>query len=123
MPSQQNFFAVIKANSNIEIKRIRVNQELQSELIQLFEEQRLYFNEGVDTEVNFNGDWKPDSNEVLVIENISEAVTLIDAVNANGSSFPDLQLSNFKNEPIKAIFTGIRTGNITKVYLQKFSSR
>lgn len=123
MPSQQNFFAVIKIDDDIEIKRIRVNQNLQNELIQIFEDQRIKFEEGVDTEVEFNGDWKPDDNEVLTLENISEASILISAINANASSFNDLQVSNFTNEPIKAIFTGIKTGNITKVFLQKFSSR
>jgi len=123
VPSQQNFFAVIKTNDDIEIKRIRVNQSLQNELIQIFEDQRIKFEEGVDTEVEFNGDWKPDDNEVLTLENISEASILVSAINANASSFNDLQVSNFTNEPIKAIFTGIKTGNITKVFLQKFSSR
>lgn len=123
MPSQQNFFALTKTENNLEIKRIRVNQDLQSELVQLFENQIFRFDEGVDTEVDFNGDWKPDANEVLIIEGINEASMLVDAINANGSSFPDLNLTNFNNEPIKAIFTGVKSGNITKVYIQKFSSR
>ncbi len=123
MPSQQNFFAIIKIDDDIEIKRIRVNQTLQSELIQIFENQRINFEEGIDTEVDFNGDWKPDDNEVLTIEGIDEASILVSAINANASSFNDLQVSNFSNEPIKAIFTGIKSGNITKVLLQKFSSR
>lgn len=123
MPSQQNFFALTKTDTNLEIKRIRVNQSLQSELIQLFEDQRVQFDEGIDTEIEFNGDWKPDTNEVLFINDIDEASILVNAINANGTSFPDLQLSNYSNEPIKAIFTGVRSGSTTKVYVQKFTSR
>jgi len=123
VPIQQNFFALIKVDENIEIKHISVNQSLQTELIQIFENQRIAFEQGVDTEVVFNGDWKPDENEVLTINDVSEAEILINAVNANTSSFSKLQISNFLDEPIKGIFTGIKVGNTTKVFIQKFSSR
>lgn len=124
MTAQQNFFAFIKDDSgSCQIKRIRVNNPLQSELIQIFEDQRVLFEQGVDTEVDFNGDWKPDPNEVLTIDDISESTLMTDAINANASSFSDVNISNFSNEPIKAIFTGIATNGQTKVYVQKFSSR
>lgn len=123
MPIQQNFFALIKVDEIIEIKHISVNQSLQTELIQIFENQRIVFEQGIDTEVVFNGDWKPDENEVLTINDVSEAEILINAVNANTPSFSNLQISNFLDEPIKAIFTGIKVGGITKVFVQKFSSR
>lgn len=124
MTAQQNFFALIKDDSgSCQIKRVRVNQPLQSELIQIFENQRVLFEQDVDTEVIFNGDWKPDLNEVLTIDDIAESQILIDAINSNASSFPDVVISNFSNEPIKAIFTGINTNGQTKVFVQKFSSR
>mgnify|MGYP000157645793 CR=1 FL=1 len=124
MTAQQNFFALIKDDSgSCQIKRIRVNQPLQTELIQIFENQRVFFEQGVGTEVVFNGDWKPDANEVLTIDNIAESKILADAVNANASSFSDVVISNFSNEPIKAIFTGINSNGQTKVFVQKFSSR
>jgi len=124
MTAQQSFFALIKDDSgSCQIKRIRVNQSLQTELIQIFEDQRVLFEQGVDTEVDFNGDWKPDLNEVLTIDDIEESVLMKDAINANASSFTDVVISNFKNEPIKAIFTGLTTNGQTKVLVQKFSSR
>lgn len=124
MTAQQNFFAFIKDDSgSCQIKRIRVNNPLQSELIQIFEDQRVFFEQGVDTEVDFNGDWKPDANEVLTIDDISESTLMTNAINANASSFTDVNISNFSNEPIKAIFTGITTNGQTKVFVQKFSSR
>jgi len=124
MTAQQNFFALIKDDSgSCQIKRIRVNLPLQTELIQIFENQRVFFEHSVDTEVVFNGDWKPDSNEVLTIDDIAESQILVDAINANASSFPDVVISNFSNEPIKAIFTGINSNGQTKVFVQKFSSR
>nr|WP_208597479.1 hypothetical protein [Pseudoalteromonas spiralis] len=122
MTAQQNFFAFIKDDSgSCQIKRIRVNNPLQSELIQIFEDQRVFFEQGVDTEVDFNGDWKPDANEVLTIDDISESTLMTNAINANASSFTDVNISNFSNEPIKAIFTGITTNGQTKVFVQKFS--
>lgn len=124
MTAQQNFFAFIKDDSgSCQIKRVRVNNPLQTELIKIFEDQRVYFDQGVDTEVDFNGDWKPDANEVLTINDISESTLMTNAINANASSFTDVNISNFSNEPIKAIFTGITTNGQTKVFVQKFSSR
>jgi hypothetical protein len=124
MTVQQNFFAFIKDDSgSCQIKRVRVNQSLQIELIQIFEDQRVLFEQGVDTEVVFNGDWKPDLNEVLIIDNIVESQMMVDAINANATSFSDVVISNFSNEPIKSIFTGINSGGQIKVFAQKFSSR
>lgn len=124
MTAQQNFFALIKDDSgSCQIKRIRVNQPLQTELVQIFEDQRILFERGVDTEITFNGDWKPDRNEVLVINDIGESTLMAGAITANASSFSDVVISNFTNEPIKAIFTGINAGGSVKVFVQKFSSR
>lgn len=124
MTAQQNFFALIKdSNGSCQIKRLRVNQPLQAELIQIFEGQHVLFERDVDTEVVFNGDWKPDANEVLTIDDIPESVMMKDAINANASSFSDVVIANFANEPIKAIFTGLTTNGETKVFVQKFSSR
>lgn len=124
MTAQQNFFAFIKGDSgSCQIKRIRVNQQLQIELVKIFEAQRVGFEKGVDTEVPFNGDWKPGSNEVLTIDGIAESKMMSDAINVNASSFSDVNIANFVSEPIKAIFTGVTTGGLTKVLVQKFSSR
>jgi hypothetical protein len=124
MTAQQNFFAFIKDDSgSCQIKRIRVNQTLQTELSRIFNDQRSSFERGVNNEVEFNGDWKPESNEVLFINDLTEAQIMIDAINANASSFSDVVISNFSSEPIKAIFTGFTSNNVTTVYVQKFSSR
>lgn len=49
MTAQQNFFAFIKDDSgSCQIKRIRVNSPLQSELVQIFDDQRMLFERGVD---------------------------------------------------------------------------
>lgn len=122
--SNQNFFALIKDdNGAVEVNRIRVQGVLQDELSKLFNKQYKEFMTGIDTEIQFNGDWKPDSNEVLVLENVAEAKVMVDAINANASSFHALQLSKFKEKPIKAIFTGLVENGKTTVYVQKFSSR
>lgn len=123
MTVPQSFFALIKDDNGVcQIKRIRVNQALQTELAQVFEDQRVAFEQGVDTEVTFNGDWKPESNEVLTLLDIAESQLMSSAFTANATSFTDLDLSNFSNEPIKALFTGINVYGVIKVFVQKFSS-
>ncbi|MBO2588863.1 Kiwa anti-phage protein KwaB-like domain-containing protein [Shewanella algae] len=122
--ASQNFFALIKDDSgNTQVKRIRVQGPLQNELVSLFSQQLISFDHDVDTEVPFNGDWKPDANEVLVLTDVDEAQVMVDAISANASSFHALQLSNFASEPIKAVFTGFVENNETTVLVQKFSSR
>ncbi len=124
MTAKQNFFALIRDNSgSCLIKRIRVDKPLQIELAKNFEGQRVSFEKGVDAEIPFNGDWKPDSNEVLVINDIDESILMVNAITANASSFSHVAISNFKNEPIKAIFTGTSSDGVVKVFVQKFSSR
>ncbi|MCS6100389.1 DUF4868 domain-containing protein [Shewanella oncorhynchi] len=124
MTAQQNFFAFIKDDSgSCQIKRVGVNLPLQTELIRIFEEQRALFELNIDTEVVFNGDWKPESNEVLTLNDVTESQMMIDAVNANATSFSNLVLSNFIREPIRALFTGMTVSGVTKVFVQKFSSR
>lgn len=124
MVIQNNFFALIKEeNGNCEIRRIRVNQPLQIELTQIFENQRDIFEMNVVNEIVFNGDWKPDDNEVLTIDDLPEARLMKDAINANASSFSDLNIAQFSNKPIRAIFTGRTVNGETEVYVQKFSSR
>ncbi|WP_061012073.1 Kiwa anti-phage protein KwaB-like domain-containing protein [Photobacterium leiognathi] len=120
----QNFFALIKDETGkSDVKRIRVKGALQTSLVDLFDKQLVCFNDGVDTEIVFNGDWKPDSNELLVLNDVEEAKIMVDAINANASSFHDLQLSKFSSEPIKAIFTGFKENEEVTVLVQKFSSR
>ncbi|WP_422134127.1 Kiwa anti-phage protein KwaB-like domain-containing protein [Endozoicomonas sp. ALD040] len=124
MTGQQNYFALVKdGNGNPEVKWIRVNQTLQNEIARVFTKQKASFEAGIDTEIEFNGDWKPDQNELLVIDDLAESSLMVNAINANTSSFSDLNISNFTNEPIKAIFTGTVTNGNTTVLVQKFSSR
>lgn len=124
MTAQQNFFALIKDDGgSCQIKRLRVNQSLQNELIEIFNTQRSRFEQGVDTEIAFNGDWKPDSNEIMTLENLDESELMVNAINANASSFPDLDISNFSDEPIKALFSGFKENGRTTVLVQKFTSR
>ncbi|KEQ17565.1 Kiwa anti-phage protein KwaB-like domain-containing protein [Endozoicomonas numazuensis] len=124
MTGQQNYFALVKdGNGNPEVKRIRVNQTLQNEIARVFASQKTSFESGIDTEIDFNGDWKPDQNEVLVIDGLAESALMVNAINANASSFSDLNISNFSSEPIKAIFTGTINNGNTSVLVQKFSSR
>lgn len=124
MSTQQNFFALIKDDhGDCKIKRIKVNKPLQAELIKIFEEQCVLFEKNITEEIVFNGDWNPEINEVLTLTNVKEAKIMSDAIGSNLSSFSDLIVSNFINEPIKAIFTGIKSNGTVKVLIQKFSSR
>ena len=119
----QNFFALCHANHGLEVKRIRVNGTLQTELVQLFNTQEQAFMRGVSGEVEFDGDWKPDGHEMLVISNLPDAPTLAQYITNNALSVPDLDLANFSNEPIKAIFTGTTTRGVVKILMQRFTAR
>lgn len=119
----QNFFALCHAGGDIEIKRMRLTRSVRDDLTTMFSQQEVAFKDDVSEELEFAGDWKPDDHELMTIEDFPEKQALLDTATANGTSYDDLDLANFENEPVKAIFTTIVSGRRTKVLIQRFTAR
>lgn len=118
----QNLFALVLVDEAPEVRRIRLNADLQNKITELFGQQQQAFFNGIEDEVLFNGDWKPDDNELLVLEGLDEIELMSTAITSNTTSYNALDLSRFEDEPIKALFTGYASGGNVTVQVQRFTS-
>lgn len=118
----QNLFALVLVDEAPEVRRVRLNADLQNKITELFAQQQQDFFNGIEDEVLFNGDWKPDDNEVLVLEGLNEIELMNTAITSNTTSYHALDLSRFEDEPIKALFTGYASGGNVTVQVQRFTS-
>lgn len=92
------------------IVKFALSQEVQDELAPFFEAQRAQFNGAAIDEVPFDGKYKPDVNEVLVIANYDDIDGLLHAV-SNPIGVEEINPTPEEFESIKAIFTGFDDGN------------
>lgn len=118
----QNLFAACRHNGSLVVRRVRLDAAVQASVMGLFTDQENSFRSGIDTEVDFNGTWNPEPNELLTIDVPSEAEIFEDTINANATSIQDIDTSNFADEGIKALFTGAEVNGSTKVLVQRFTS-
>ena len=123
MNMPQNLFAACRAGDGLIAKRVRLNAEVQEDVEDIFADQERQFRAGIDNEIDFDGRWKPEDNEVLTVHIPSEGQVFIETITANAVSVPELSTTRFNDEGIKALFTGTVQGGKTKVLIQQFSSR
>jgi len=117
----QNLFAACRINGALVAKRIRLDQAVQQQIENIFNQQEAEFRDGITSEVQFDGSWTPDDDEVLTIGVPQEAAIFADTLNANPVAIPDIDTANFEAEGIKGIFTGVAVNGAVKVLVQRFS--
>lgn len=114
----KNLFAACRTdNEGLIAKRVRVTQPVQDAIEQLFVQQEADFLRGVTDEVEFDGAWKPDDNEMLTIALPDEAKVFTDTIAANALGLPDLDAANFADENVRALFVG----DANRVLIQRFA--
>jgi len=119
----QNLFAACRPNGTLIAKRIRLDGTIQAAVATVFSNQEAEFRDGIQTEVSFDGAWRPDPDELLTIAVPTEAQVFADTINANATTIPDLNTAIFDAESVKAIFTGATVNGQTKVLVQAFTGR
>lgn len=114
----KNLFAACRTdNEGLIAKRVRVTQPVQDAIEQLFVQQEADFVSGITEEVEFDGAWKPDDNEMLTIALPDEAKVFTDTIAANALGLPDLDAANFADENVRALFVG----DANRVLIQRFA--
>lgn len=116
-----NLFAACRENDELIAKRVRVNHSVQQAIEAVFQTQEDLFRGGVTDEIEFDGSWKPDDTEVLVVDVPGDGQIFVDSIEANPVAIPDLDTANFDQENIRALFTGRVNGRDTTVLIQRFS--
>ena len=117
----QNLFAACREGNTLIPKRVRLDHAVQQAVETIFSAQEHDFRNGVTDEVDFDGSWKPEENEVLTMRTPQDAQVFVDTINANAVAIPDLDTANFDQENIKALFTGNSENGAATVLIQQFS--
>jgi hypothetical protein len=118
-----NLLALCKPpNDGLTIKRVQITQPVQDVIGGLFQQQAIEFLEGIEEEVAFGGDWKPDTDEILVLDAPNE-VALMQAALANPVGLPTVAAANFMNESIKGLFVGAGNGAGARILIQSFTAQ
>jgi len=117
----QSFYTVCYPNTGLEIKRIRLSNPVRIKLEGLFDDQKTELLADVQNEVDFDGDWHPESDEILTIDPTPEIQSCINVINNPAVNITDLDIAAQGTHPVKAIFTGSANNGQTELLMQKFS--
>ncbi|WP_201729563.1 hypothetical protein [Acidocella sp. C78] len=113
-------YAACRPAGSLVVRHIQMNSQLQNQLAGIFQAQSAAFFDGINTEIDFTGDWKPDADEILITRGLSEAQALFAEASQNAIALTPLDVNNFQNESIKALFTMIGSGPNRRLLLQSF---
>ncbi len=113
-------YAICKPKSGFAIKRILLSSPAQTKVANYFDQQLATFMDGVDHEVEFDGDWKPDADEILSIDAPPEAAQLLSAVTKSATAIPSIDADALEQEFIKALFVKRKNGT---VLIQAFTTQ
>lgn len=117
-----NLFALTDDPAN-RVVRFSLSQEVQTELSDLLSSQERQFNDSSQLEIPFDGKYKPDLGEVLVINNFDDIDGLATIVECP-LSVPEVLPSSETFGGIKALFSGYKPANESAVVLlQHFDKR
>ena len=119
----QNLFAACKEDGVLIAKRVRLDATVQQDVEDLFSRQEDDFREDVTEEVEFDGSWKPDTDEFLAIDVPEDAEFFEQTIRADATAVQDIDTDNFLDEDIKALFTGRVVNRNVIVLVQRFTSQ
>jgi hypothetical protein len=117
-----NLYALCRLEGQLVVKRVKITQPVQLKIEGIFQTQAAIFLDGVSEEIEFGGDWKPDSDEVLVMDIPQEANVIAAALDSNPVSLPTVDAVNFQAESIKALFTAFQNGH-RRIFIQLFTAQ
>ena len=113
-------YAACRITNQLQVKHVQLTNQVQGQLDGIFLAQEAAFLQGIVNEVAFTGDWKPDDDELLVLQGLPEIQLLLDAANQNAIALPVLDVGNFQAENVRALFTAVGVGPQRRLLLQLF---
>ena len=117
-----NLFALTDDPANRRL-RFTLSSEVQNDLTALLQQQENKFNSNGQEEVPFDGKYKPDLGEVLVIGEFDDIDGLSDAV-ANPLAITEVDPTPEAFDRIKALFSGyVGSDGIPVVFIQHFDKK
>ena len=117
-----NLFAACQHNGRLLAKRVPLDSSVQEAMELMFASQEEEFRRVGNEEVPFDGGWKADENEVLVVQAPEDAAVFVEAVTANPISVPVIDTRNFVDEGIRGLFTKSEQSEKCIVLVQLFTA-
>lgn len=118
-----NLLALCKPQTVISVKRVKVSHDVQNQLEGIFIEQERAFFAGVDEEIEFDGGWHPEANQLLYAPLTDEARQVFQAAQGNLVALPEVNVQAFANEGIRALAVVMQRDGTKRLLMQEFSSR
>lgn len=104
MYKDSSFYCTVSRENN-DIKKLRVNRDIQEKLVEIFSEKSEELLDDSIEYIEFDGRYKPGKNEILYIKDFNLPESIKKAVETPTST-EELRPKDNKNEKINAIFTG-----------------
>jgi hypothetical protein len=115
----RTLFALCKLSGQNLVRRVPLESGVQSEVEAIFDEQEQCFFEGKDEPIKFNGDWKPDGNEVLCIADAALVKQLHETFTNGSGAYDRLDITSYDEAGVTALFMHSRKVE-GQILLQKF---
>ena len=117
-----NLFALCGQTGVATVRRVQVTQEIQEQLEFWFDNAEIRFRQDVDHEVDFDGRWKPDDDQLMRVPFTGEAQGIVDALNADALAVEAVNADAFDDEVIRALLVKRPEGQHSRILLQAFSN-
>lgn len=118
-----NLLAICRVEAEFVVKRVKTTAHVQELLEGIFSEQEQQFYIGIDEEVEFDGGWKPEKNELLYTSASAEAQDVLAKANVNVVSLDEIQSEILADQGIRALGVLRGTADNPRLLLQNFSAR
>jgi hypothetical protein len=118
-----NLLAICRVGNALQLKRVKTTNPVQTLLEGIFATQEQQFNQGITTEIPFDGGWKPDRHEMLVADVDDEMTAVWNAALQNITALPELASNQFQSEGIKALCVVAGAAGNRRLLIQNFSAR
>lgn len=118
-----NLLAICRPNGILQIKKVTTVPAVQNAIETIFGAQEQQFNSGITQDVPFDGAWKPEDDEMLVVHNTPEMNNIWNQSLQNVNALPVLNAANFQSEAIKALAVVAGNDGNRRLLIQTFSAR
>lgn len=116
-----NLFALCGATGDPTVRRVMISADVQGHLDAYFDALEQAFREGIDEEIDFDGRWKPDPDQLMRMPATDEAQEVIATLNLDPLAIDSLG-ADFENEQIRGLAVKKVTGQHSRILVQAFSN-
>jgi hypothetical protein len=118
-----NIFVLCGQPGTPVVKRVATTADVQRQLEPYFTALEGGFREGVADEVDFDGRWKPDRDQLLRVPVTDEVLAIIAELQPDALALDSITPDGFENEEIRALLVKRSTGQRSRLILQAFSAQ